>query len=446
MSAEMRFDDKVVLITGAGGGIGRIYALEFAARGAKVVVNDLGTATTGEGASSKAADAVVAEIKAKGGQAVANYDSVEDGEKVVKTAIDAFGRVDILINNAGILRDVSFMKMDDAQWDLVYKVHARGAYKITRAVWNHMRDNKFGRIIMTASAAGLYGNFGQANYSMAKLGLLGFANTLSKEGAQRNIFVNTIAPVAGSRMTATVMPPELLEAFKPEFVAPLVLKLCHESSDVNGGTFEVGAGWVSQVRWQRSKGAFFPVDKPLTPENIRDYWNIATDFKEVTYPTNTQESIGSLIENLKNKGADAKMPGGGASAAPPAAAAPAKAAGGVAVAGFQSSSVFEAIEQALKVNGDKMVKAVGGVYQFNVKGADNKVQSWALDLKNGNGSITAAAAPKADCTLTLADADLGPILTGKVNAQEAFMKGKLKVGGNMGLATKLGNVMKTAKL
>eukprot|EP01111_Echinosteliopsis_oligospora_P006341 TRINITY_DN2043_c0_g1_i1.p1 TRINITY_DN2043_c0_g1~~TRINITY_DN2043_c0_g1_i1.p1 ORF type:complete len:488 (-),score=156.93 TRINITY_DN2043_c0_g1_i1:62-1399(-) len=445
MSSDMRFDDKVVLITGAGGGIGRIYALEYAARGAKVVVNDLGTATTGEGASSKAADAVVAEIKAKGGQAVANYDSVEDGEKVVKTAIDAFGRVDILINNAGILRDVSFQKMDDAQWDLVYKVHVRGAYKITKAVWNHMRDNKFGRIIMTASAAGLYGNFGQANYSMAKLGLLGFANTLAKEGAQRNIHVNTIAPVAGSRMTATVMPPELLEAFKPEFVAPLVLRLTHESSDVNGGVFEVGAGWVSQVRWQRSKGAFFPIDKALTPEAIRDHWNVVTDFNEVTYPTSTQEALSSLMDNLKNKGPDAKMPGG-SSAAPKAAAAPATKAAGVAVPGFQSSAIFEAIEQSLKVNGDKMVKAVGGVYQFNVKGAEGKVQSWALDLKNGAGSITAAPAPKADCTLTLADADLGPILTGKVNAQQAFMQGKLKVGGNMGLATKLGNVMKTAKL
>lgn len=176
-----------------------------------------------------------------------------------------------------------------------------------------MRENKFGRIIMTASAAGLYGNFGQANYSMAKLGLLGFANTLSIEGKGRNINVNTIAPVAGSRMTATVMPPELVEAFKPEFVAPLVLYLCHESSAETGGVFEVGAGWVSKLRWQRTQGAFFPMDRTLAPENIRDAWDIVTNFKGATNLTSTHETLGPLVANLQNKGENARYPGAPAS-------------------------------------------------------------------------------------------------------------------------------------
>src|SRR5215471_20128469 len=221
MTSQLRFDGKVALVTGAGGGLGRSHALLLASRGAKVVVNDLGGSFTGEGKSASAADKVVAEIKAAGGEAVANYDSVEDGDKIVKTAIDTWGRLDILVNNAGILRDVSFAKMTQQDWDLVYKVHVLGAFRCTHAAWPIMRDAGYGRIIMTSSAAGIYGNFGQANYSMAKLGLHGFAQTLAAEGKKRNIVVNTIAPIAGSRMTETVLPKELLDALKPEYVSAL---------------------------------------------------------------------------------------------------------------------------------------------------------------------------------------------------------------------------------
>jgi NAD(P)-dependent dehydrogenase (short-subunit alcohol dehydrogenase family)/putative sterol carrier protein len=447
--SSLKFDGRVVIVTGAGGGLGRTYALEFAKRGAKVVVNDLGVTTQGEGKDTKAADAVVQEIKNSGGEAVANYDSVEDGDKIVKTAIDAFGKVDILINNAGILRDTSFMKMTDAQWDLVYKVHVRGAYKITQAVWNHMRENKFGRIIMTDSAAGLYGNFGQANYSMAKLGLLGFANTLAIEGKGRDILVNTIAPVAGSRMTATVMPPELVEAFKPEFVTPLVLLLCHESSSETGGIFEVGAGWVSKLRWQRTLGAYFPVDRALTPEDIRTAWPIISDFEGATNPTGTQEALGPLIANLQNKGDNARYPGAKPAASSSITSTPSTAQdanASVGVPGFKASTLFEALEKAIKVNGAQMVKAVGATYQLNLKNASNQTQQWCLDLKNGNGAVTLGAAAKPDCTLTLGDEDFVSVMTGKLNAQQAFMQGKLKVAGNMGLASKITNALKLAKL
>ena len=228
MANELRFDDRVVVVTGAGNGLGRSHALLFASRGAKVVVNDLGGSHTGDGKGTGAADKVVEEIKAAGGEAVANYDSVEDGDKIIQTAMDSYGRVDVVVNNAGILRDVSFAKMTDADWDLVYRVHVRGAYAVTHAAWPHMRDQKYGRIVMTASAAGIYGNFGQANYAMAKLGVVGLANTLALEGHKRNILVNTIAPIAGSRMTETILPKELLDALKPEYVTPLVGYLAHE--------------------------------------------------------------------------------------------------------------------------------------------------------------------------------------------------------------------------
>eukprot|EP01116_Phalansterium_solitarium_P021606 TRINITY_DN678_c0_g2_i1.p2 TRINITY_DN678_c0_g2~~TRINITY_DN678_c0_g2_i1.p2 ORF type:complete len:308 (-),score=146.13 TRINITY_DN678_c0_g2_i1:179-1102(-) len=298
---QLRFDGKVVVVTGAGGGLGRSYALFFAARGAKVVVNDLGGSTTGEGKSSKAADVVVNEIKQAGGQAVGNYDSVEDGEKIIQTAIDAFGRVDIVINNAGILRDVSFMKMQEKDWDLIFRVHVKGSYSVTRAAWNRMRDQGYGRIIMTTSAAGLYGNFGQANYSAAKLALVGFANTLAIEGEKRNIHVNTIAPMAGSRMTETVMPPDLVEGLKPQYVAPLVGYLCHDSCSENGGVFEVGAGWISKVRWQRTHGAFLDINT-LSPEEIAKHWSEAVDFeKNPSYPTAVAESMSLVAQNLQKR-------------------------------------------------------------------------------------------------------------------------------------------------
>ena len=236
--AERRFDDRVAIVTGAGGGLGRQHALTLAERGCKVVVNDLGGSAHGDGKSSSAADKVVEEIRAMGGEAVANYDSVENGESIVQTALDHFGTVDIVINNAGILRDVSFAKMTKKDWDLVLKVHLEGSMSVTHAAWPIMREKGYGRIIMTTSAAGLYGNFGQANYCAAKLGLAGLANCLAEEGRSKNIHVNTIAPIAASRLTETIMPPNLLENLKPEAVSPLVAWLCHEDCEETKGIFE----------------------------------------------------------------------------------------------------------------------------------------------------------------------------------------------------------------
>jgi len=301
MSNELRFDGKVALVTGAGNGLGRTHALMLAARGAKVVVNDLGGTATGGGKSSAAADKVVAEIKAAGGEAVANYDSVEDGGKIVQTALDTWKRIDIVVNNAGILRDTTFHKMTQEDWDLIYRVHALGSFRVTHAAWPHLRDQGYGRIIFTASAAGIYGNFGQANYAMAKLGLVGLSNTLALEGAKKNVHANVIAPLAGSRLTETVLPKELVDQLKPELVSPLVAWLAHESCEENGGLFEVGGGFMGKLRWERTEGKSFPIGRPLTPDAVKAAWSEVVDFSKSTHPTNVNEALGPAIENLSRK-------------------------------------------------------------------------------------------------------------------------------------------------
>uniref|UniRef100_A0A8C3VRH3 Peroxisomal multifunctional enzyme type 2 n=1 Tax=Catagonus wagneri TaxID=51154 RepID=A0A8C3VRH3_9CETA len=281
MASPLNFDGRVVLVTGAGG------------------VNDLGGDVKGIGKGSLAADKVVEEIRRKGGKAVANYDSVEAGEKIVKTALDAFGRIDVVVNNAGILRDRSFGRISDEDWDMIQTVHLRGSFMVTRAAWNHMKKQNFGRIIMTSSASGIYGNFGQANYSSAKLGLLGLSNTLAVEGERNNIHCNTVAPTAGSRMTQNFLPEGFSEALKPDYVAPLVLWLCHESCEENGSLFEVGAGWIGKLRWERTLGAIVrQKNQPMTPEAVRANWEKICDFDNATKPQRIQDSVGAVIEAL----------------------------------------------------------------------------------------------------------------------------------------------------
>ncbi|XP_013403085.1 peroxisomal multifunctional enzyme type 2 [Lingula anatina] len=305
---SLRFDGRVVLVTGAGSGLGREYALEFGKRGASVVVNDLGGDMKGGGKGSAAADKVVEEIKAMGGKAVANYDSVENGESVVKTALDAYGRIDVVINNAGILRDRSFPRISDDDWDIIQRVHLRGSFSVSRAAWPHMKKNNYGRFILTTSSSGLYGNFGQANYSAAKMGLVGMGNTMAIEGKKNNILTNTIAPMASSRMTKSVMPPPVFEALSPTYVVPLVVYLCHESCEENGGLFEVAGGWMSKLRLERTQGALVRTkDGPLPAESVRDSWEKICDFTDATYPVAGPENTMLLMQKLEELKAEGEQ-------------------------------------------------------------------------------------------------------------------------------------------
>ncbi|MDH0896461.1 MULTISPECIES: SDR family oxidoreductase [Pseudomonas] len=299
MSDPIRFQDQVVIVTGAGGGLGRAHALLFAKHGARVVVNDLGGSTHGEGANASAADKVVAEIQAAGGTAVANHDSVTDGDKIVQCALDSFGRVDVVVNNAGILRDKSFHKMDDADWDLVYKVHVEGAYKVTRAAWEHLREQQYGRIIFTASTSGIYGNFGQANYGMAKLGLYGLTRTLAIEGRKNNVLVNAIAPTGGTRMTEGLIPPQVFDQLKPELVSPLVVYLGSDQCKDTGGLYEVGGGWVGKVRWERSLGAGFDPRTGFSPEDVASSWKQIGDFEGAVHPDDNVTALREMMANLQ---------------------------------------------------------------------------------------------------------------------------------------------------
>jgi 3-hydroxyacyl-CoA dehydrogenase/3a,7a,12a-trihydroxy-5b-cholest-24-enoyl-CoA hydratase len=290
------YSDKVAVITGAGNGLGRSHALLLGSLGAKIVVNDLGGSGAGVGSDDTVADQVVEEIKAAGGDAVANPDSVTDGDKIIQCAMDSFGRIDIVINNAGILRDKSLHKMADEDWDLVYNVHLLGAYKVSRAAFPYMRDQGYGRFVMTTSAAGIYGNFGQANYSACKLALHGLSQTIAIEGRAKGVQSNTIAPIAASRLMSTVMDQDAMELLKPEVVSPLVAWLCHEHCDSTGGLFEVGAGWISRIRWERSEGAYFD-PKGFSPDDVQAAWETVNDFSQATHPTSTGSTFKAIGAN-----------------------------------------------------------------------------------------------------------------------------------------------------
>jgi NAD(P)-dependent dehydrogenase (short-subunit alcohol dehydrogenase family) len=300
--AQVDLDGRVAVITGAGGGLGRSHALALAARGAKVVVNDLGGARDGSGAGSEMADAVVAEIVAGGGEAVANYSSVatpEGGAEIVASALDTFGRIDVIINNAGILRDVSFAKLTPDALDLVLKVHLYGAFNVTQAAWEHLKGQGYGRIVSTASGSGLYGNFGQANYAAAKLGIVGLTRTLAIEGAKYGITANAIAPVAHSRMTEDIMPPQLLERLQPEHVSPLVVFLASESCTDTGHVYSVGGGYFARVATVEGPGTAF--DAVATPEDIAERWEAINEVglgAGVGEFSNLFEQTGRLITAL----------------------------------------------------------------------------------------------------------------------------------------------------
>ncbi|HSO66719.1 MAG TPA: SDR family NAD(P)-dependent oxidoreductase [Desulfatirhabdiaceae bacterium] len=413
---KIDFTGRVAIVTGAGAGLGRTYALELAKRGAKVVVNDLGGARDGTGSgSSSAADAVVQEIMESGGEAVANYDSVatpEGGEAIVQTAIRAYGRVDILINNAGILRDKSILKMAPENWKTVLDVHLNGAYHVTRPAFKIMKEAGYGRVIMTTSAAGLYGNFGQTNYSSAKMGLIGLMNTLKLEGEKYNILVNTIAPLAASRLTEDVTPPEFFAKMKPEYVSPLVLYLCSEKCPVSGHIYNAGMGFYNRAALVTGPGAVLgDEDRMPTVEDIQKSLGRISSLKNSKEYRQLNDQVGDAYAAILN---------------PPATQAETRESSTDNVRFASVSSVFDQMPGAFQAEAAAGIQVV---FQYKISGPSGG--DWYCAVTDQACQISSGIHDKPTCTLNMSDVDFLAMMNGKLGSMQAYTSGKLKIEGDI---------------
>ena len=406
--AEVRFDDQVAIVTGAGAGLGKVYALELAKRGAKVVVNDLGGARDGSGTGSTSpADEVVEEIRALGGDAVSSYDSVatpDGGEAIVNKAIEAFGRVDIVINNAGILRDKTLIKTEPDEWAAVEAVHLHGAYHVTRPAFLKMRENGYGRIVVTTSAAGLYGNFGQCNYSAAKMGLVGLMNTLKLEGEKYNIRINSVSPIAATRLTEDILPPDMLDKLKPEFVAPLVLYLCSSGCEETGMIFNAGMGCFNRAAMVTGPGAVIGDGKaPPTSEQIAQQWDAINDMTGAAESHNATAALGLMMDAFSPKEKGSPAP-----------------------AGITVRTVFERMGEAFQA---EKAAGVDVVFQFKIAGQGGG--DWYVVIQNEECQSTEGVHDKPTTTIMMSDDDFLSLIQGQLNAMTAYTSGKLKIEGDL---------------
>jgi NAD(P)-dependent dehydrogenase (short-subunit alcohol dehydrogenase family) len=297
----IRFDDRVAIVTGAGAGLGRSHAMLLASRGARVVVNDPGGAVDGRGGQHAVADTVVAEIKAAGGQAVANYDSVANArsaQNIVDTAVNTWGRLDILVNNAGVLRDKAFNNMTLEDFEFAVQVHFYGTVYCTKAAWPVMRKQQYGRIVVTTSGSGTVGNFGQSNYGAAKMAVNGLINVLRLEGAKYNILCNAISPSAHTRMTEGLLPPDMVKFMRPEFVSPAVAWLCSEECDANGEIITATAGNYARVQYFSSEGVQFDPDQPVTIEMLAEKIGTIRDLSKAKPYTGLMGTVEASLRKM----------------------------------------------------------------------------------------------------------------------------------------------------
>ena len=412
---EIRFDDQVAVVTGAGSGLGRAYALELARRGAKVVVNDYGLSPDGSGhGSSTPAQVVVDEITKAGGRAVANFDNVatpQGGENIVATALEAFGTIDILISNAGILRDKSFVKMAPEYWESVLNVHLYGTYNVTRPAFKVMKEKKYGRIVMTTSAAGLFGNFGQANYSSAKLSLVGLMNTLKLEGEKYDIKVNTVAPFAASRLTEGIIPPEVFEKCKPEYVSPMTLYLCSRRCPVTGNIYNAGMGFFSRAAIFTGPGAVVG-DQEKMPDadavqakikqisslkNAKEYFNLNDQVMDLlTCLDSPPEAIGRDDEDDTGSG-------------------------------FKTTdSVFNAMSDLFKPDA---AAGIDVVFQFIITG--NNDGDWSCTIKEETCTVRQGRHDCPTCTLKMDSQNFIAMMNKQLTPMQAYSSGKLIIEGDI---------------
>jgi (3R)-3-hydroxyacyl-CoA dehydrogenase / 3a,7a,12a-trihydroxy-5b-cholest-24-enoyl-CoA hydratase / enoyl-CoA hydratase 2 len=442
---------RTAVITGAGGGLGRSYALELARRGANVIVNDL---------SNDATNAVVKEIRNNGGNAINNnYNVVNSPQDIINHAIDEYGSIDILINNAGILRDKSFLKSNSSDWHNVVDVHLNGTYGLCKEAWIHMIKNEYGRIVNIGSGAGLYGNFGQASYSASKMAIIGLTQTLAQEGSKYNIKANVVVPIAESRMTETVLPKEILSMLEPEHVAPFVSYLCHDDCNVNGNIYEIGGGWYSQVRWQRSAGIKLgKKGYPTNAESIKSAIHSIQDFEQQpTYPTNAADALKNILAaepvtptakttntiiptDTNNENENENNSNNSNNTSDPC----------------ESDIIFSTLQDVLNdsKNKDELLKTVGTrAVQFVITYNNNKTKVWIIDFCNpeqpniscfnslNNATISRHDLKSVDVILTVSDENFLKLCSGDLSVEWAYATSKITVDGSMGVAMKLKNLL-----
>lgn len=405
--------DKVVIITGSGRGLGAAYADFFASRGSKIVLNDIGQEN-----GRNVAEILKERLQKKypGVQIEVAPWGVQEGAKIVAKAVDTWGRVDVLVNNAGILRDKSILKMSLKDWQLVLLVHLEGTFRCSQAAFKYMKAQKFGRIINTGSSSGLFGNFGQVNYSAAKAGIHGLTMALAKEGKRSNVHVNTIAPIAATAMTKDIFPAEVLKAVDTKYVVPFVGFLASPECQTTGNIYELGGGWIAKLRWQRSQGVshkldYAPEDVVKTIDQIENYEG------ENDYPIGGSDSITKMFEYYeeqlgKNETSNSKQPA--------------------------SKMVFDLMKTYLAGgHGKNAVAKCQAVYGVNIllKKKGKPVLTYTIDLKNGDGEVTDQKPEKPDAIFTMIDKDFVALCKGKLNPQMAFIRGKMKIKGSMKKAT-----------
>jgi len=401
---------KTFLVTGANTGIGYQTAKAFGKLGAKVIIAARDP--------DKGADALARlQDETKSKRFSLQIIDLADLSSIRSAATDLASeeRIDVLVNNAGILRDKSIIKMSQKEWDLVLQVHLEGTFRCSKAAFPHMKKQKFGRIINTGSSSGLFGNFGQVNYSAAKAGIHGLTMALAKEGKRSNVLVNTIAPIAATAMTRNLFPEEVLKAVDTKFVVPFVGFLSSKECESTGNIYELGGGWIAQLRWQRAQGVSHSLD--YTPEDVVKTINKIEDFEgDNDYPLGGSDSIGKMFSHYesqlgKNNTSSKK---------------------------YKSETIFELMAKYLKDgHGANAVKKCAAVYGVNIlaKKKGKPVLSFTIDLKNGGGSVKNSLDKSVDATFTMVDADFFKLCLGKLNPQMAFIRGKMKIKGSMKKAT-----------